>query len=263
MSPTSEPSFAGQAVWVTGCASGQGARHAERFAAAGAKVGGIDVDAEGLERIAASVRASGGVIETVCGDVSEWEAVADAAERFRRELGEARVVVANAGIVGDIASIDDLDVESWKRVLDVNLTGAFYAVKAGIPQLRTHPTASIVLVASAASYFAYSRYSAYSASKHGMIGLLRAAANELGSDGIRVNAVCPGWVDTPMIDGEAIAAGLSREEAVGGWVREHIIERLIEPDEVSDAVLWLASDAASMITGVALPVDGGQLTRRG
>ena len=252
-------SFADRTVWVTGCARGQGARHVERFAAAGARVGGIDNDEAGLQELATRVRAAGGTIETVCADVADWEAVAAAAERFRGSLGDVSVVVANAGIVGEIASIETIDVAAWRRIIDVNLTGAFHTVKVAIPQLRRRPDSAIVLVASAASYFAYPRYAAYCASKSGMMGLLRAAANELGADGIRVNAICPGWVDTPMLDAEARAAGIPREQAVPGWVQEHIFKRLIDPDEISDAVLWLTSRSARMITGTALSIDGGQV----
>lgn len=262
MASRADPDFSGRTVWITGGASGQGASHVRRFAAAGAKVGCIDVDAAGLERIAAEVRSEDGVIETAAADVSQWDQVAAAAEQFRRALGDVGVVIANAGIVGDIEPIETLDPAAWSRVLDVNLTGAFHTLKAAIPQLRTHSDSAVVLVASAASYFSFPRYAAYCASKAGMLGLLRAAANELGGDGIRVNAICPGWVDTPMLDGEAQAAGLPREEAVAGWVQEHILQRLITPDEVSDMVLWLASDSARMVTGAAVPIDAGQLAHR-
>ena len=262
MNGAQDPSFAGQTVWITGAASGQGMRHAERFATAGARVGCIDTDEGDLEELAKRLRDDGQTVETACADVSDWDAIEAAAATFRDRLGDVNVVVANAGIVGELAPIEALDVEAWRRVLDVNLTGPFQTLKAAIPQLRRHSHGSVVLVASAASFFAYPRYAAYSASKHGMIGLLRAAANELGSAGIRVNAVCPGWVDTPMLDQEAAASGLSREQAVGEWVKEHILERLVTPDEVSDAVIWLSSSAAPMVTGVALPVDGGQIVRK-
>jgi NAD(P)-dependent dehydrogenase (short-subunit alcohol dehydrogenase family) len=262
MTSRAEPDFSGHTVWITGGASGQGASHVRRFAAARAKIGCIDVDTDGLKRLAAEVRSGGGVIETARADVSQWDQVAAAADQFRRALGEASVIIANAGIVGDIAPIETVDPGAWSRVLDVNLTGAFHTIKAAIPQLRAHSNSAIVLVASAASFFSFPRYAAYCASKAGMIGLLRAAANELGGDGIRVNAVCPGWVDTPMLDGEAEAAGLTRNEAVAGWVQEHILQRLITPDEVSDMVLWLASDSARMVTGAAVPIDAGQLVRR-
>ena len=255
--------FEGHAVWVTGAARGQGACQVKRFAAAGARVGCIDIDAEGLAQVANDIRARGGEVAIAHADVSRWIDVADAARELQTALGDVDVVVANAGIVGDLAPVETLEPASWARVIGVNLTGAFHIAKAAVPQLRRSTAGSIVLTASAASFFAYPDYSAYSASKHGILGLMRALANELGGFGVRVNAVCPGWVDTPMLDHEAAAAGLSREAAVAGWVREHLIERLVTPDEVADAVLWLSSRAAAMVTGVALPVDGGQLVRRG
>jgi len=255
--------FTGRVVWVTGCARGQGARHVERFAAAGARVGAIDVDDEPLGALADRVRSQGGEVEPACSDVASWPAMRDAGVRLTRAMGDPDVLVVNAGIVGEVAPVESLDVTAWANVIAVNLTGAFHTVKAALPGLRQGRPGNVVLVGSAASFFAYPGYSAYSASKHGLIGLMRALANELGSDGVRVNAVCPGWVDTPMLDSEAAATGLPRQEAVEGWVKEHLIERLITPDEVSDAVMWLASDAARMVTGTALPVDGGQLVRRG
>lgn len=258
-----ELSFAGRTVWVTGCARGQGARHVERFASAGARVGCIDVDGPSLESLARRVRVAGGEVESVVADVASWTAMRDAAVHLDDALGDLDVLVVNAGIVGEVAPVESLDAASWAEVIGVNLTGAFHTVKAALPSLRRGNPGAIVLIGSAASFFAYPGYSAYSASKHGLIGLMRALANELGGFGIRVNAICPGWVDTPMLDSEAAAAGLPRDQAVAGWVKEHLIERLITPDEISDAVLWMASDAARMVTGAAVPVDGGQLVRRG
>ena len=254
--------FEGRIVWVTGGARGQGACQVKRFAAAGAHVGCIDIDAEGLAQVADDIGAWGGEVATVQADVSNWFDVAAAARHLQAALGDVDVVVANAGIVGEVAPVETLEPESWAHVIGVNLTGAFHIARAAIPQLRRSDGGAIVLTASAASFFAYPCYSAYSASKHGMLGLMRALANELGGFGVRVNAVCPGWVDTPMLDYEAAAAGVPREVAVAGWVREHLIERLVTPDEVADAVLWLSSKASAMVTGVALPVDGGQLVRR-
>ena len=260
-----EPStdFSGRTVWVTGGARGQGACLVKRFAAAGARVGCIDIDAEALARVASDISAASGDLATVQADVSSWDDVAAAAQDLQAALGDVDIVVANAGIIGEVAPVETLEPESWANVIAVNLTGAFHIAKAAVPQLRRSNGGSIVLTASAASFFAYPGYSAYCASKHGMLGLMRALANELSGFGVRVNAICPGWVDTPMLDYEAAAAGLPREVAVAGWVREHLIERLVTPDEVADAVMWLASKRSAMVTGVALPVDGGQLVRRG
>jgi NAD(P)-dependent dehydrogenase (short-subunit alcohol dehydrogenase family) len=154
--------------------------------------------------------------------------------------------------------VADLDPARWADVLRINLTGVFHTAKAAIPQMTGG--GAMVLVSSISGLRGYAGAGAYNASKHGVIGLMRTLANEL-APGVRVNAVCPGWVDTPMFDAQVEIAGLGRDEAVHRWAPDQLIERLITPDEVSDAVLWLLSPAARMITGVALPVDGGMLER--
>jgi NAD(P)-dependent dehydrogenase (short-subunit alcohol dehydrogenase family) len=143
--------------------------------------------------------------------------------------------------------------------LRVNLTGVFHTARAAIPQMRDG--GGMVLVSSISGLRGYAEAGAYNASKHGVIGLMRTLANELAPIGVRVNAVCPGWVDTPMFDAQVEIAGITKAEAVTRWAPDQLIERLVTPDEVSDAVLWLLSPAARMITGVALPVDGGMLER--
>jgi NAD(P)-dependent dehydrogenase (short-subunit alcohol dehydrogenase family) len=119
----------------------------------------------------------------------------------------------------------------------------------------------MVLVSSISGLRGYAGAAAYNASKHGVIGLMRTLANELARSNIRVNSVCPGWIDTPMLDAQVEIAGMTRDDAVGLWSRDQLIERLVTADEVSDAVEWLTSTSSAMITGVALPVDGGMLER--
>jgi NAD(P)-dependent dehydrogenase (short-subunit alcohol dehydrogenase family) len=255
------PGLAGAVAWVTGAAGGMGARHAQRLAAAGAAVGCIDRDQDGLAAVVERIRASGGTAEAAVADVSRWDEVSDAAGRLKRALGPARVAVANAGIVPGGAFVEHLDPSEWERVLAVNLSGVFHTAKAAIPQLREAGGGSLVLISSTAGLGAGPGYAAYYSSKHGVIGLMRTLANELAGEEIRVNAVCPGWVDTPMVDEQAADLGLSREAAAELFTADHLIKRLVTPDEVSDAVLWLASPQASMVTGVALPVDGGLLAR--
>jgi NAD(P)-dependent dehydrogenase (short-subunit alcohol dehydrogenase family) len=254
-----EGSHEPRTVWVTGAAAGMGASHARRFASMGNRVGCWDVQAESLNRTVEGIRASGGHAEGVVVDVSDWAQVADGAASLREALGPASVVVANAGIVLTGEHVEVLDPAEWRRVLDVNLTGAFHTAKAAIPQLREAGEASMVLISSVFGLTASPGYVAYNAAKHGVIGLMRTLANELSPDGITVNAVCPGWVRTPMLD-------QSVEQDTGGdpdaFARTHLIERLIEPTEVTDAVVWLASPGARMVTGVALPVDGGLLESR-
>jgi len=255
------PGLEGAVAWVTGAANGMGRSHAERLARAGASVGCIDVDEDGLEAVVDAIRDAGGNAEPARADVTRWEEMASAADALRAALGPASVVVANAGIILGGDHVAELDPAEWERVVAVNLTGAFHTAKAGIPQLKESGGGSLVLISSTAGLGAGPGYAAYYSSKHGVIGLMRTLANELAGDSIRVNAICPGWVDTGMVDSQAADIGLSRDEAAKLFTADHLIQRLIQPGEISDAVLWLASPASAMVTGVALPVDGGHLAR--
>jgi NAD(P)-dependent dehydrogenase (short-subunit alcohol dehydrogenase family) len=256
-----EGSHEPRTVWVTGAATGMGASHARLFASMGDRVGCWDVQAEELERLVEEIRASGGQAEGVVADVSDWAQVDAGAARLREALGPASVVVANAGIVLTGEHVEDVDPAEWQRVLDVNLSGAFHTAKAAIPQLREAGDGSLILISSVCGLTTSPGYVAYNAAKHGVIGLMRTLANELSPDGITVNAVCPGWVRTPMLD-RSVDQDTGADGDPDAFARMHLIERLIEPGEVSDAVAWLASSGARMITGVALPVDGGLLESR-
>ena len=250
----------GTVAWVTGAARGMGASHARRLAALGAAVGCLDVNAAELDQVVASIRSAGGTAEAVVADVSDWDAMASAAGELRQRLGPVEIVVANAGVIPGDDPIEHLDPAEWARVIAINLTGGFHTAKAAIPQIKERGRGgAIVFIASTAGLGAGAGYGAYYASKHGVIGLMRNLANELAGDDIRVNAVCPGWVDTPMVDSQAADAGLSREEGAALFVSDHLIQRLIRPEEITDAVIWLAT--SEMTTGVALPVDGGLLAR--
>jgi len=235
--------------------------HALRFAAEGASVGCLDVDAASANAVAAEVRAGGGVAHVAVADVADADGMEQAAQALDEALGPPHVVVANAGVTPRaVASVEDTDPEDWQRVLRINLRGAFVTAGVSIDRLRRR-NGALVLVSSSAGLCGFAGYASYVAAKHGVIGLMRSLANELG-ESVRVNALCPGTTDTPILDGEAVAAGLPRDELVRNQARAHLIPRLITPDEISDAVLWLCSDEAAMVTGVALPVDGGFLANR-
>ncbi len=247
-------------VWVTGAGSGMGTSHARRFAAIGDRVGCVDRDAEALDAVVAGIRADGGEAAGAVADVTDWEAVRKGAAELREALGPAQVVIANAGVVPDGDHIEQIDPAEWRRVIDVNLTGAFITAKAAIPQLRGAGGGSMVLISSICGLVASSGYGAYNASKHGVIGLARTLAHELAPSGVRVNAVCPGWVRTPMLARSVDDAGGSGD--LDAFTSMSLLERLVEPDEVTDAIVWLTSPQSSMVTGIALPVEGGLLERR-
>jgi NAD(P)-dependent dehydrogenase (short-subunit alcohol dehydrogenase family) len=246
-------------VLITGAASGMGACCARRFGELGDAVGCLDA-APGVSDVAAGIEAGGGRARGAVCDVSDPAAVEAACAELERALGPASVAVLGAGLKAAETPIAELEPADWDRVVAVNLTGVFLTMKAAIGQLHRAGGGSIVVIASAAGLAAGPGYAAYYASKHGAVGLMKTAANELAAEGIRVNAICPGWVDTPMFDAEVFDQGWDRERGIREFAGDHLIKRLVEPDEVADAVIWLASQQTSMVTGVALPVDGGLLT---
>ncbi len=248
-------------VWVTGAASGMGASHARRFSQLGDRVACWDRDADALGEVVESIRAAGGEAEAICAEITDWGAVERGAAAAREALGPASVVVANAGVLSSGDHIADVDPDEWRRVVDVNLTGTFLTAKAAIPQLRETKGGSMVLISSICGLTASTGYGAYNASKHGVIGLMRTLAHELRLDRVNVNAVCPGWVRTPMLDG-SVGDAADPGDDLATLTRMSMIDRLIEPDEVTDAVIFLTSPASSAITAVALPVDGGLLESR-
>jgi NAD(P)-dependent dehydrogenase (short-subunit alcohol dehydrogenase family) len=248
-------------VWVTGAASGMGSAHARRFAALGDRVGCWDVRADALDEVVREIRAGGGEAEAVVADITDPDAVEAGAEHLQAQLGPAAVVIANAGIILTGEHVEQLDLDAWRMVIDVNLTGSFLTARAAIPQLREAGDGALILVSSICGLTASAGFGAYNASKHGVIGVMRTLANELGSDGITVNAVCPGWVRTPMLGPSIEDAGADPSD-LGPFTGMSLIERLVEPEEVTEALIFLASPGARMITGVALPVDGGLMEKR-
>jgi len=248
-------------VWVTGAASGMGAAHARRFAELGDRVGCWDVQADALEAVVEEIRAGGGEAEAAITDVTDPEGVDACAVRLRETLGPAAVVIVNAGIILTGERVEELELDAWRRVVDVNLTGAFLTSKAAIPQLRSAGDGALVLVSSVCGITASAGFGAYNASKHGVIGLMRTLANELSPDAVTVNAVCPGWVRTPML-GASIADADADPADLRGFTDMTLIGRLTEPEEVTDALVFLASPGARSITGAVLPIDGGLMEKR-
>ncbi len=238
---------------VTGAAKGIGEGIARRFLEAGAKVVLFDIDGAALERTAEALGVIGEVL-AVAGDVANEQDAKTAVARATGHFGHLDVLVNNAGIA--IAGrIPDLSVADWDRQLSVNLKAAYLFSKYAIPCMAGRGGA-IVNISSVHAFASYEASAAYDASKAGMLGLTRTLALDHGRDRIRVNAMCPGYVSTPMTE-EWLAAEPDPEATRRQVLSFHPLGRMGTPADIAEAALFLASDSASFITGACLVVDGG------
>ena len=245
-----------QRVLVTAGAGGIGRAIATAFARAGAHVHVCDVDAAAIAALQGEHPAIG---VTIC-DVTDRPRVQQMVAQAAAAMGGLDVLINNAGIGGPTASVADLDPAHWEQVLRVNLTGTFNVTQAAIPYLRRSAAGSIVVMSSLAGRFGYPQRSAYATSKWGLIGFTKTLSRELGSDGIRVNAILPGAVDGPRLQqvlaGRAAASGRSVEREQAAALANQSIARFVDASEIAALAMFLASDAARSISGQALSVDG-------
>ncbi len=244
--------FQNASVLVTGGASGIGRAIAVAFASAGAQVAIADRQAEGGRAVAAQIEAGGGQALAITADVTNAGSVAEMVKTAAHAFGKLDVAVNNAGILGVPAPLHDADEELFDQVLNVNLRGLFLCMKYEIRHMLKQGGGRIVNVASLAGLVGFSGFAPYAASKHGALGLTKTAALEYAKSNIRVNAVCPSIIATPMTAGERIPP-----ELVANYLKAHPMRRAGKPEEVASAALWLASDEASFVNGAALTVDGG------
>ena len=243
--------FSGKVALVTGAASGIGAAIAYRLAAADAKVIVADRDSRGAEAVTEAIRASGGAatsFEVDVGDAVEVEAMVGFAVRT---YGGLHLAVNNAGIGGPSASVGDYPLDGWHEVLNVNLNSAFYGLKFEIPAILASGGGAIVNMASILGTLGFAQACAYVSAKHAMVGLTKTAALEYAKHGIRINAVGPGFIDTPLLSKNLDQAAL---QYVTGL---HPIGRLGTANEVAALTCFLLSEDASFITGSYHLVDGG------
>jgi NAD(P)-dependent dehydrogenase (short-subunit alcohol dehydrogenase family) len=246
--------FSSKRVLVTAGANGIGLAIATKFKQLGAAVFVTDIDPEAV------AKARVGGFHAAVSDVSDEAQVQELMATVRDELGGLDVLVNNAGIAGPTGPIQTLDSDAWKATFDVNIHGQFYCIKHALPLLRNAPEASIINLSSAAGRLGMAGRSAYSASKWAVIGLTKTLAIELGSEGIRVNAICPGAVNGPRIDAvisaKAEMLGEPVEKVSALYHNQSSLGRLIEAEDIANMAVFAASDMARNVTGQALAVDG-------
>jgi NAD(P)-dependent dehydrogenase (short-subunit alcohol dehydrogenase family) len=242
---------------ITGGGSGIGRATALLFGREGAKVLVADYDPEGGERTAKTIAEAGGTAVFHAADVSDPQAVDALMHKVVETYGRLDCAFNNAGIEGHMAVTPDCTIENWNRVIAINLTGVFLCMKYEIPLMLRHGGGAIVNTASVAGLIGGAGAPAYVAAKHGVAGLTKTAALEFARKGIRVNAVCPGFIHTPMVE-RALDKGTFSEVQI---FAVHPMHRMGKPEEIAEAVLWLCSDASSFVTGLPMPVDGGYVAR--
>ena len=248
--------FEGKVAIVTGGSGGIGRAAALAFAKKGAKVAIADTLVEPGEETARMIKNEGGEAIFIKTDISKPAEVKSFIENAAKTYGRLDYALNNAGIDGVQAPTVEYPEEMWDRVLSINLTGIWLCMKYEIPHMLKQGKGAIVNTASVGGLMALSNISAYIASKFGVIGITKAAALEYATQGIRVNALCPGWTDTPMTVREAQEAGVELEEFKQMAANFVPIKRMGNPEEMAGPVIWLCSDAASYVTGHAMIVDG-------
>ena len=242
--------FTNKVVFITGAASGIGRAAALAFAAEGARVAILDRSEEELEKVKSSVENAGGEVLTVVCDVSSPDQVEHAIEQVVHRFSRLDIAFNNAGVENKAAPVHEIDLAEWDRILNINLRGTFVCMKHELAQMVKQGGGVIVNTSSGAGIRGVAGGAAYAASKHAILGLTRSAALDYARQNIRVNAVLPGNIETPMMD-----------RFTGGDIQKAIdlepVGRLGKPEEIAEAVLWMASDLGGFVTGAATVIDGG------
>jgi NAD(P)-dependent dehydrogenase (short-subunit alcohol dehydrogenase family) len=266
------PDLTGQVALVTGAGRGQGRSHCLALAEAGATIAALDICRDldvpsyplatraELDEVVADVERLGGRALPLVADVRDPGQVTAAVTAVEKAFGRLDVLVNNAAVLTS-APFWELSEQQWTAVVDTNLSGVWRTTKAAAELLRRSPRGRIVNIASTGGVRAVPEFAHYVAAKHGVVGLTRAMAIELANDGVTVNAILPGAVDSPMLAGLADELGLTPGDVHKRWLHDQLLVEVIAPAEVTGALLWLLSDSARHVTGHCLAVDGGALAR--
>ncbi len=242
--------FTGKVAFVTGAASGIGRATAVAFAREGARVAILDLTEEALATTAEAVRATGAEVLVLACDVAKPEQVEAAIAEVVATFGRLDVAFNNAGVENTAAPVAEIALEEWDRILNINLRGTFVCMKHELAQMVRQGSGVVVNTSSGAGVRGVAGGASYAASKHAIIGLTKSAALDYAKANIRVNAVLPGNIETPMMD-----------RFTGGDIQKAIdlepVGRLGKPEEIADAVLWMSADLGAFVTGAAIAVDGG------
>ena len=238
---------------ITGAGSGIGEATALLFAKNGASIALADMDMDGANRVLAAIEKEGGKGMVMKTDVSKPAECEKLVSEAVKKFGRLDLAVNNAGIGGPAAAIGDYPIDGWDKVIAVNLSGVFYGMRYQIPAMLKNGGGTIVNMASILGKVGFPMSSAYVSAKHGVVGLTENAALEYATQGVRVNAVGPGFIRTPLLDNNLNA------EQLAGIAAMHPMQRLGEANEVAELVLWLVSDKSSFVTGSYYNVDGGYL----
>jgi NAD(P)-dependent dehydrogenase (short-subunit alcohol dehydrogenase family) len=247
----------GKVVLVTGGGSGIGRATSVRLAQEGAKVMIADYVATGAERTVAMIKEAGGTASCVGADVSVTNQVEMMVNKTLETYGRIDGAFNNAGVEGRMANTVEATEENFDRLIAINLKGVWLCMKYEIAQMLKQGGGAIVNTASAAGLVGVEGLSAYNASKHGVVGLTKTAALEFAQKNIRVNCVCPGLINTPMVARMIDSGGMNEQD----FIASEPVGRMGKPEEIGEGVVWMLSDAASFVTGHSLAIDGGWVAR--